>query len=260
VVQLKRLEGSSFAGFTGCRLSERGGGCAASNMGEAFVGVKDCLLSDVGGGRAGCDGVGVSGVRGPLADPMESPEFDVATVTDVWTVSGYCGLRKGLSNVCGGSTVRGDLTPGLFFPNFNGAGGLTMSSVDSEGTGLMVLDDGDTIRLVLLAACSACFILLAGILMGSSRAAGLFRTGFTKAVRPLAPFHGSRCGGWSSGSVCAGAGIFPAPCWFVVPRSRSPASICLVFSLRSGYCVSSGCVPGFTVDSLPLSLVVGSPE
>jgi hypothetical protein len=133
-------------------------------------------------------------------------------------------------------------------------------SIDSEGTGLMVLDDGDTTRPGLLAACSACFILLGGILIGSSRAAGLFRTGFTKAVRPLAPFHGSRSGGSSSGSVCRGGGFFRAPCWFVVPRSRSPASICLVLSLRSGYCISTGCVPGFTADSLPFSLVVGSPE
>lgn len=96
--------------------------------------------------------------------------------------------------------------------------------------------------------------------MGSSRAAGLFRTGFTNVVRPLAPFQGSRCGGSSSGSICAGGGAFPAPCWFAVPRSRNPASICLVLSLRSGYCISSVFVPGFTTDSLPLSLVVGSPE
>jgi hypothetical protein len=175
-------------------------------------------------------------------------------------VFGYCGLRKGLCNDCGGSAVTGDLILGLFFPTFSGAGGLTTSSVDSEGTGLMALDDGVTIRLVLLVAGSICLLFLAGIRMGSRRAAGLFRTGFTNAVRPLAPFHGSRCGGSSSGSVCAGGGTLPASCWLAASRSRSPASICLVFSLRSGYRISSGCVPVFTADSLPFSLVVGSPE
>jgi hypothetical protein len=124
----------------------------------------------------------------------------------------------------------------------------------------MVLEDDATGRFVLLVVVSNRWLLLTGIRIGSNRAAGLFRTGFTNAVRPLAPFHGSRSGGSSSGSVWGGGDIFLVPCWFAAPRSRSPASICLVFSLRSGYCISTGCVPGFTADSFPFSLVVGSPE
>jgi hypothetical protein len=87
------------------------------------------LLSDLVGGIASRDGVGVSGVRGPPVDPSESPGLGGGTVTDVWTVSGYCGLRKGLSKGCGGCAVTGDLTAGLFFPTRSGTGGLTISSV-----------------------------------------------------------------------------------------------------------------------------------
>jgi hypothetical protein len=47
------------------------------------VGAGSCLLSNLGGGRTGRDGVGVSGVRGPLLGPAESPEFGVGKATGV---------------------------------------------------------------------------------------------------------------------------------------------------------------------------------
>ena len=54
-----------------------------SKTGEVLVGVKSFLLSDIDAdGGAGRAGVGVSGVRGPLLDPVESPSFEVETVTD----------------------------------------------------------------------------------------------------------------------------------------------------------------------------------
>lgn len=118
-----------------------------------------CLLSDLGGGMTERGGVGVSGVRGPLLGPAESPEFDIGKVADAGTVSGYPGLRKGLCSDCGGSAVMGDLTPGLFFPTLSGAGGWTISSVGSGGTVLIVLD-GVITRAVLLVA-------------GSTRLAGI---------------------------------------------------------------------------------------
>lgn len=69
--------------MTGCRLSDRGCGCAVSKTGEVLVGVKSFLLSDIdAAGGAGRAGVGVSGVRGPLLDPVEGPSFEAETVTD----------------------------------------------------------------------------------------------------------------------------------------------------------------------------------
>jgi len=60
--------------------------------------------------------------------------------------------------------VTGVLTLGLFFPTLSGAGGLTTSSVGSEGTVLIVLSEGVTTRPVLLMAGSTrLLLLLAGI-------------------------------------------------------------------------------------------------
>lgn len=59
--------------------------------------------------------------------------------------------------------MAGDLTAGLFFPTLNGAGGLTASSEDSEGTGLLVLDDGVATWFVLRVTGSSRVFLLAGM-------------------------------------------------------------------------------------------------
>ena len=59
--------------------------------------------------------------------------------------------------------MTGDLTLGLFFPTLSGTGGLTISSVGSEGTVLIVLGEDVTTRPVLLVAGSTRLLLLAGI-------------------------------------------------------------------------------------------------
>ena len=97
--------------------------------------------------------------------------------------------------------------------------------------------------------------------MGPFRAAGVFCTGSTSAVLPLAPFHGTFCTGLSNGSAATGGGGLPQAVFFAGSRSRRPARICFVLSFSCGNCISCDCwVPGLgACDGKPVSAIVCSP-